>query len=271
MAGFSATWLDLREPVDAASRNPVLAAELHSWRTSLESLSVLDVGSGTGANLRYLAPHLTGKQRWCLVDHDSALLAHGRELLYSWQAVHEMELSLEWRQMDLVTEWEGLDLPTVDLVTASALMDLVSSTWLERFTHRCRLWKAVVLIALSYDGTIYWQPSLPGDIRVCEWINRHQRTDKGFGPALGPGAVTALTASLHRFGYRVISQPSPWRLGPTQAALQLALLEGWTEAVQSIAKDTVDWLDSWTTQRRRWIEQGESHLQVGHQDVFARL
>lgn len=271
MAGFSATWLELREPVDASARNPTLDAELRAWRKPLGPLSVLDLGSGTGANLRYLAPQLRGEQRWCLVDHDATLLARGDEMVQSWPARQDLALSLQWRHMDLVKEWQALDLVTVDLVTASALMDLVSLAWLTRFTRRCRSWNAAVFIALSYDGTMDWQPSLPEDLRVCEWVNRHQRTDKGFGPALGPEATTALTVSLQELGYRILARPSPWRLGPTHTALQTALLEGWIEVVRSIAEDSIDWLDCWAVQRRRWIEQGESYLRVGHQDVFARL
>lgn len=271
MAGFAAAWLALREPVDAISRSSALTAELRAWRTSLGPLSVLDVASGTGANLRYLAPQLSGEQRWCLVDHDAALMACGHRMLQPWRVEQDLALSLEWRPLDLVKEWDSLDLPAFDLVTASAFMDLVSSAWLTRFTHRCRLWQATVLVALSYDGTIRWQPALAEDARVCEWINRHQRTDKGFGPALGPNAAASLVFSLRELGYRVISQPSPWRLEPTHAALQTALLEGWIGAVKFIADDSLDWLDPWSAQRRRWIEQGESYLQVGHQDVFGRL
>lgn len=271
MAGFSAAWLELREPVDAIARNPTLDAELRVWRKALGPLSVLDIGSGTGANLRYLAPQLRGEQQWCLVDHDATLLARGNEMIQSWPAQQDLALSLQWRPMDLVKEWQALDLATVDLVTASALMDLVSLAWLTRFTHRCRSWKATVFIALSYDGTMDWQPSLPEDLQVCEWVNRHQRTDKGFGPALGPEATTALTASLQGLGYRVLIRPSPWRLGPTHTALQMALLEGWIEVVRAMAGDSIDWLETWAVQRRRWIEQGESYLRVGHQDLFARL
>ena len=168
MAGFAAAWLALREPVDAISRSSALTAELRAWRTSLGPLSVLDVASGTGANLRYLAPQLSGEQRWCLVDHDAALMACGHRMLQPWRVEQDLALSLEWRPLDLVKEWDSLDLPAFDLVTASAFMDLVSSAWLTRFTHRCRLWQATVLVALSYDGTIRWQPALAEDARVCE-------------------------------------------------------------------------------------------------------
>ncbi len=77
MSGFSADWLALREPVDALARNQELTAQLIAWRRQPGFLSVLDLGSGTGANLRFLAPWLSDQQYWRLVDADPILLADG--------------------------------------------------------------------------------------------------------------------------------------------------------------------------------------------------
>ncbi|MDJ0891981.1 MAG: class I SAM-dependent methyltransferase, partial [Gammaproteobacteria bacterium] len=73
MSGFSGEWLALREPVDDRSRSGTLVTRL-SARAPEGRLRVLDLGAGTGANLRYLAPRLGGEQEWLLVDHDSSLL-----------------------------------------------------------------------------------------------------------------------------------------------------------------------------------------------------
>ncbi len=271
MTGFSADWLALREPVDAAARNPELTAELLAWRQRHERLSVLDLASGTGANVRFLAPLLGGEQHWRLVDHDPGLLAHGDSLLRRWATERGVDLTLEWRLLDLFHDWERLDLPDVHLVTASALLDLVSAEWLERLARRCWEWRAAVFIVLSFDGTIVWEPALAGDERVREWVSRHQRTDKGFGPALGPNAAPEMAAMLERLGYRVELGPSPWRLGPEQAAMQRALLEGWVEAVRQLDPEAAGWLEDWSAQRCRVIGKGSSRLRVGHWDLFAWL
>lgn len=271
MTGFSGDWLDLREPVDAASRNPELNAELLAWRQKRDRLSVLDLGSGTGANLRYLAPLLGGEQHWWLVDHDPALMARGDERLRPWLAERKPNLSSEWRRLDLVHDWERLVLPDVHLVTASALIDLVSATWLEKLARRCHEWRAAAFVTLSYDGHIAWEPAMKGDERVRERVNRHQRTDKGFGLALGPDATASLATQLRQLGYRVMLRPSPWRLGPEHAALQTALLEGWGEAARQLDPESTSWLDDWSACRHRLIEQGNSRLYVGHWDLLAWL
>jgi hypothetical protein len=100
-------------------------------------------------------------------------------------------------------------------------------------------------------------------------INRHQRTDKGFGPALGPDAAPALAALLEERDYQVILRPSPWLLGPEHAALQTALLTGWVAAMREIAPEAADGLRVWAKQRRHLIDQGNSRLTVGHWDLSA--
>jgi len=268
---FSADWLALREPADTASRDAELNAGLLAWRQKRGHLSVLDLGSGTGTNFRYLAPLLGGEQRWWLVDHDPVLLADGEKLSREWAKQRGIEPTLTWRLLDLVGDWEQLDMPDIDLVTASALIDLVSADWLGRFARRCREWQAAVFVTLSYDGRIAWEPALEDDERACEQVNRHQRTSKGFGPALGPDAPATLAILLRQLGYWVMLRPSPWLLEPEYAALQTALLEGWVQAVRAIAPESSGWLDGWATQRRRLIEQGASRLYVGHWDLLAWL
>lgn len=268
MSGFSADWLARREPVDAMARNSELTAELLTWRRGRETLTVLDLASGTGANFRFLAPVLGGEQHWRLVDHDPALLARDEELSGPWVAERGMNPMLDWRRLDLVHDWERLDCRGVHLVTASALLDLVSADWLERLAQRCRDARAAVFMALSYDGSIVWEPALAGDESVRERVNRHQRTDKGFGPALGPDAAATLAILLRKVGYWVMLRPSPWVLEPEQAEMQRTLLEGWVEAARQIAPAEEDWVD-WLAQRRHWIDRGESRLRVGHWDLFA--
>lgn len=288
MSGFSAEWLRLREPADAAARNQALTARLIAWRRRHDALSVLDLGSGTGTNFRFLAGALGGKQRWRLLDHDPTLLARAGETLRQWAVRRGMTASdegetlvlkdntnhyrLEWLCLDLNEDWEQLAaVPNMRLVTASALIDLVSADWLARLARRCRQWRAALLIVLSYDGSIAWEPTTEDDERVREWINRHQCTDKGFGPALGPDAAPTLADLLERLGYRVDLRPSPWLLAAQDAALQTALLDGWTEAVRQIAPGPDTWLDDWSRHRRDLIERGHSRLSVGHWDLFASL
>ena len=179
---FDATWLALREPADHRSRALALLPLLNVVWSRAHWSRVLDFGSGTGSNLRYLGPKLPDGQEWTLVDHDPDLLALA--------TIPARVRGLKHVCGDVADE--GLELvKEAHLVTGSALLDLVSEDWLRDLIEECRLAECGVLFALSYDGSITWDLGQgvdedPGDVLVWNAVNKHQRRDKGLGPALGP-------------------------------------------------------------------------------------
>ena len=157
------------------------------------------------------------------------------------------------------------------LVTASALLDLVSDAWLRGLAAQCRAHGSAALFALTYDGRMAFEPGEPEDSLVCDLVNRHQETDKGFGPALGPGAVRAAVDLFQGAGYDVRTAPSDWVLSRTSApdALQEQLIDGWAEAAAAIAPDRAAIVAAWRRRRLDHVASGRSRLVVGHQDVAA--
>jgi SAM-dependent methyltransferase len=256
MSRFSADWLDLRERADAAARATHLVA-----RFAGRAARIVDLGAGTGANLRYLAPRLGGAQDWVAVDRDPALLG----------AVASRPppagVRVRTLALDLDRSLEALPLDGCDLVTASALLDLVSAAWLERLAGACATAGANALFALSYDGRIEWSPAEAADARVRELLNLHQLGDKGFGPALGPAAGAAAVRRFAALGYAMEQAASDWVLGPESNALQAALVEGWLGAALALAPGEHIALHRWATARRVHIAEGVSRLRVGHIDI----
>ncbi len=263
MSGFSAEWLALREPADAAARSASVAASLCADAT--RPLTIVDLGAGTGANLRWLAPRLAGEQHWVAVDHDAALLDALGEI-GAPPGVRVRPLLL-----DVARGLDAIPLGSANLVTASALLDLVSASWLQRLAERCAAGGADVLFALTYDGRIEWAPRDRSDETIRSLVNRHQRGDKGFGPALGPAAAATAPSIFRTLGYVVLTAASDWALQPRDAALQRALLEGFHAAALAIAPAERAALDDWQGRRNEWIERGESRLIVGHVDMAGRL
>jgi hypothetical protein len=195
-----AQWLQLREPADTAARSSALTAALLpvlTARRGTRPLRVLDLGTGTGANVRYLAPRLPGAQEWLAVDRNPALLAR----LHARMADTSASSGGVGRRCDVATrvvDLDGLNDESLfagrHLVTASALLDLASESWLAALAARCRSEGAAVLFALSYDGSSTCQPTEPEDEMVRDLLNQHQRRDTGLGgplgdPAAGPAAA----------------------------------------------------------------------------------
>ena len=78
-----------------------------------------------------------------------------------------------------------------------------------------------------------------------------------------------MAASLQGLGYRIQAGRSDWRLGPGEARLQAALLEGYALAAAESDPAVADEIEAWRARRRTSLERGESHLQVGHLDLYA--
>ena len=122
-------------------------------------------------------------------------------------------------------------------------------------------------MALSVDGRLSWRPEAPEDEPIRERFAAHQRTDKGFGPALGPEAAHYLAGRLEMLGQQVVFERSDWRLAPADAPLLSATLEDVIGAVQEMHHDRV--VERWAEVRRRQLDAGELHLAVGHVDLLA--
>ncbi len=300
---FSADWLALREPADLAARSRILADELaRMLRRAVpmgERLQVLDLATGTGANLRVLAPQFRGGQDWTLVDLDTRLIEEVPVRTCAWAATHGWEAArrpghtfVRGPEFDLTASTGVLDLRGLmrapdaalltsaevlsrfesrQLVTASALLDLLSEPQIRTLVRLCHRAHAAALFALTYDGRITCTPPDPEDEAVCGLVNRHQRTDKGFGPALGPDATARAAHLLTELGYHVRAEPSDWVLGPESAELQRQLLGGWAHAACEIAPEQSATITAWLTRRLAYVDAGRSTVTVGHMDLLARI
>jgi hypothetical protein len=100
-------------------------------------------------------------------------------------------------------------------------------------------------------------------------VNTHQRTDKGFGPALGPDAAAAAERAWAARGYVVRRERSDWVLPPESAALQRQLVDGWAAAAADMDAANAPAIDEWRRRRLAHISAGRSTIIVGHEDFGA--
>jgi len=264
MSGFSADWLALREPYDLRARNPRVLKAVIAAFAKHPSVSIVDLACGTGSTVRALAPRLPGRQTWRLADNDLSLLARAAGMSTS------AEVQVTAVPLDLNHDLEAALGGSVDLITTSALLDLVSAEWLERLVTETVVRSVPIYAALSYDGRIEFSPIDKGDAEIVAAVNRHQRTDKGFGPALGPDAARAAIARFESLGYRVTHGTSDWVFGPDDRNIQLETCAGWAGAARETGALSLEAAAGWLTRRRDAITAGGSSIRVGHVDLFAR-
>ena len=265
MSAFTAEWLSLREPVDRAARSQSLT------RMAADALPpgrvrALDLATGTGANVRYLAPNLPPDQDWLVVDSDDGLL---NELPTHIDRSNLRGVRIECQRVDLSDLERSTIFEGRTLVSASALLDLVSEPWLLSLAEQCRRAGAVVLVALTYNGRIACSPVEPADDIVRRLVNRHQQTDKGFGPALGPDACLRADWIFERLGFSVTRAPSDWELEPDARDLQKQLIDGWAGAAIEINPDQATAIRHWQRRRHAHVDAEQSRIIVGHEDLVA--
>jgi SAM-dependent methyltransferase len=252
-----------------------VAIGLFSGKTTTR---LVDLGCGSGANLRALAPYFPARQSWLLVDHDRALLDAARDTLAGWADAHETRaggglwlckgaagIDVAFRQADLAGDFDHVLAPHIDLVTASAFFDLVAASWIARFCSALVARRLPLYAVLTYDGAEHWRPPHAGDGAMLAAFHAHQATDKGFGLAAGPNTLAALTEGFAAPGWQIVTGPSPWRLGPSDAALIARLAEGSARAVRETGRVVDADIAGWLSSRR---VAGE--CEIGHVDFLAR-
>ena len=226
----STGWLDLREPADAAARSGELADRLRRHLPKVGPWVIHDLACGTGAMGRWLAPLLPGPQLWVLHDRDADLLEVAAADLPG-PAADGSPVAVETSLSD-ITRLEAAELFGASLVTASALLDLLTEDELVGLVERLVAVGSPALLTLSVTGRVRLAPRDPLDARVAAAFNAHQRRTTWSGRLLGHEAVARAVDEFRRRGAVVVVRPSLWRLGPGEAELAAEWFSGWLGAAR---------------------------------------
>ncbi len=287
MTGFSLDWLRLRAPFDRAARDAGLAGRFAAAlrRPPDRPLRLVDLGTGTGANARALAPIVGGDQDWVLVDDDAALLGFCAAEHIAWAAREGYGVEKEpggvvihagaarWRLMarriDLAADLARAFAEPYDGVALSGLADLAAPAWIDALAVQIERRRVPLLSTLMVDGRREWQPPAAADALIRDAFAAHQRRDKGLGPALGGAAPVYLGARLAAAGCAVATASSDWRIGPEHPAMLLAVLEAERRAARDAHPEAEAVIARWAEERRAVLAAGGLSLIVGHRDLLA--
>jgi hypothetical protein len=227
---------------------------------------VHDLGSGTGSMLRWLAPLLPGPQRWVLHDRDPGLLERAGAAVPV--AADGSPVRVLTRQGD-ITRLTPADLADADLVTASALLDMLTADEIARIVAACAGVGCPSLFVLSVVGRVRFDPADPLDAEVAAAFDAHQRRTVDGRVLLGPDAAGVTVAEFARHGMPVTVRSTPWRLGPQQAELIVEWFDGWLEAAVAQRPDLADRTAGYARWRRAEAAAGRLTVTVGHDDLLA--
>jgi hypothetical protein len=247
----SPEWLLLREPADAAARSAELVERLRRRLAKAGPLLIHDLGGGSGAMGRWLAPRLAGQQHWVVHDRDAGLL----ELAV---ATGPAAVTVEARRSD-ITRLTPHDLAGASLITASALLDLLTAEGLVRMLRVCT--GRPMLLTLTVVGRVILNPADPLDARIGAAFNAHQRR----GGLLGPDAVATAVKEL---GAEVLVRPSPWRLDAAHPDLTAEWFGGWVAAACEQDPALAAEAGAYRDRRLAQAAAGELAVTVDHADLL---
>ncbi len=184
---------------------------------------------------RWLAPLLPGPQHWVVHDRDTDLLEVAAAESPG-AAADGSAVAVEARESD-INRLRPDDLAGASLITASALLDLLTEPELDGLVDVCAAAACPVLLPLSVVGRVELTPADPLDARVTAAFNAHQRRATERGPLLGPDAVAVAVEAFGEHGGEMLVRPSPWRLDAGRDALLAAWFAGWVGAAREQEPD----------------------------------
>jgi SAM-dependent methyltransferase len=272
--GFSPEWLHLREQADTRARNSEIAESVSAHFALRDQVTIVDLGCGTGSNLRATAQLLPSRQTWTLADHDLDLIANAKTELRRWAdrsddngeclRLHKGHalIDVTFTMCDLAQDLANVLGDAPNLITASAFFDLVSTDFIRRIVKAAAERNAALYALLTYNGRQKWTPHRPTDNQMIAAFHRHQMRDKGFGPAAGPLAAAELADQLKMSGYTVLEGESPWILDRNDRMLIDELVRGHAMAVSETGTVDLKTIETWVKVQR-------TGAVVGHTDIFA--
>jgi hypothetical protein len=215
---------------------------------------------------RWLAPLLPGPQHWVAHDRDTDLLEVAAVHLPG-PAADGAAVTVEAKRSD-ITRLRSGDLTDATLVTASALLDLLTEAELAGLIAVCAGSGCSMLLTLSVVGHVKLTPADRLDHRVGAAFDAHQRRVTARGRLLGPDAVAFAANQCRQLGAEFLVRPSPWRLGVSHAKLAAEWFIGWVGAACAQEVELDAETEPYVRRRLAQAAAGELAVSVDHADLL---
>ncbi|WP_394551819.1 SAM-dependent methyltransferase [Agromyces sp. MMS24-JH15] len=261
----SSEWLALREPEDARARSRELARAAAD-RLGPGPIAVHDLGSGTGSMMRWLAPLLPGPQTWVLHDWNPGLVERAAD--------GGVPVDRDGRPVRVAIRSEELshlepgDLEGASLVTASALLDVLTLDEIRAIARACVAVGCPALLSLSVTGRVHLGPADARDDLFAAAFNAHQQRRVDGRALAGPSAVADARRLFVEAGWNAREETTFWRLGRHDPDLLAQWFDGWLGAAVEQRADFEVPAAAYRALRASHLRQGVLTATVVHTDLL---
>ena len=126
-------------------------------------------------------------------------------------------------------------------------------------------------LSLCFNGKVKWTPSNTMDKYILSFFNNHQRSDKGFGLALGSKSIKYISNKAKKADLMVTIKNSPWEIKNLSEKDKIFMKRYILDTKKSLFHmEGIDRniLKLWYEQKRYEIENKKISLYVGHNDIL---
>lgn len=220
-------------------------------------MEIIDLGAGTGANQRWLAPRLPFPQRWIHLDHDPAISR--------WVPLPGGTMIIDG-SVEALGQMLGMLGGEPCLVTCSAVLDVLTTDQLAAVCQAVIDNQVPALFSLTVTGTATMDPVNVQDRSLLAAFNDHQRRVGRPGPDAVEIAVNALWAG----GLTVRTQETPWQLTASSDSVFVErLLQERLDAAVAQDPGLASAATTWFQLRCAQLALGMLRIEVGHRDILA--
>tara|TARA_B100001063_G_scaffold174214_1_gene163304 strand:+ start:1605 stop:2477 length:873 start_codon:yes stop_codon:yes gene_type:complete len=282
---FSKSWINMRVEYDNTSRSSVLIDHLNKISRE-DEIDLIDLCCGTGSFLIWALNENINLKNCRLIDNDIKLLKSIKSNLranlktkYTIQSnTNNLNLLIKKRSKSVSTvlieksdcdEYSHTN-KIFHIISYSAALDLMSKSSINIALKKIKK-DNILYFSLCFNGIVKWTPSNPFDKYVLTFFNNHQRSDKGFGSALGHKSIEFLKKKARDLNLNITVTDSPWII-KNKSEKDTVFIKRYILDIrkslfhmEGIDKNI---LRKWYEDKKNDLENKKIKLYVGHNDVL---
>ena len=275
----------MRVEYDETSRSSALVDYLNKIPKKYE-IDLIDFCCGTGSFLIWALNKNISFQNCILVDYDIKLLKSIKSNLRTYLK-SKYTIQSNTNNLNLLIKKNSKTISSVSIekydcdeyshknkslhiISYSAALDLMSKSSIDIALKKIKK-NSILYFSLCFNGSVRWTPTNTFDKYILTFFNNHQRSDKGFGNALGHKSIEYLKKKADKLDFNITITDSPWIIknkSEKDTAFMKRYLLDIRKSLFHMEGIDKNILRKWYEDKKYDLENKKIKLYVGHNDVL---